>query len=308
MKKMKIIALTTGLMLTIISTNVFAYDGYSLYADNIKNESILKNNVRLKGIDKSVNGNNFNASTYQYNDKNQTISRDYTDCTIKYDYDEKNQVKFVKGLMKTGSNSYVKHIKENFISEYKYDENGKVIEEIKKIYDKNATNLDGTPIDVYKIKYLYDGDKLYQKSAAPIQDGFSDKYFIRYEYNSQNQLSKITEKINSSINTLSLEYNSDGEISKAIQNLNGKTKVIKINYETDPNNIYSVYYVDPVKEWKVDMDFFALSYKPIKRLTESDLDGKVLNTYEYTNTYHDNQIYESILNYNGIKIKYILKY
>ncbi|SQC85212.1 Uncharacterised protein [Clostridium perfringens] len=58
MKKMKIIALTTGLMLTIISTNVFAYDGYSLYADNIKNESILKNNVRLKGIDKSVNGNN----------------------------------------------------------------------------------------------------------------------------------------------------------------------------------------------------------------------------------------------------------
>ncbi|PWX29331.1 sugar-binding protein [Clostridium perfringens] len=308
MKKRKIIALTTGIMLTIISTNVFAYEGYSLYADSIKNESILINNVRLKGIDKVVNGNTFSASTYQYNDNNQTILRDYTDCTIKYDYDENNQVKFVKGLMKTGSNSYVKHIKENFISEYKYDENGKVIEEIKSIYDKNANDLDGTPIYVYRIKYLYDGDKLYQKSAVPIQDSFSDKYFIRYEYNSQNQLSKITEKINSSINTLLLEYNSDGEISKATQNLNGNTKVIKIDYETDTNNIYSVYYVDPVKEWKVDMDFFALSYKPIKRLTEMDLKGNVLNTYEYSNKYQDNQIYESILNYNGIEIKYILKY
>ena len=161
---------------------------------------------------------------------------------------------------------------------------------------------------MYRIKYLYDGDKLYQKSAVPIQDSFSDKYFIRYEYNSQNQLSKITEKINSSINTLLLEYNSDGEISKATQNLNGNTKVIKINYETDTDNIYSVYYVDPVKEWKVDMDFFALSYKPIKRLTEMDLKGNVLNTYEYSNKYQDNQIYESILNYNGIEIKYILKY
>lgn len=230
MKKIKIMSLIIGIVLTIISTNVFAYEGYSLYPDNIKNESILTNNVRLKGIDKVVNGNKFSASTYQYNDNNQTISRDYTDCTIKYDYDENNQVKFVKGLMKTGSNSYVKHIKENFISEYKYDKNGKVIEEIKKIYDKNAINLDGMPIDVYKIKYLYDGDKLYQKSVVPIQDSFSDKYFIRYEYNSKNQLSKITEKINSSINTLLLEYNSDGEISKAIQNLNGNIKVIKIDY------------------------------------------------------------------------------
>ncbi|WP_202969681.1 hypothetical protein, partial [Clostridium perfringens] len=47
---------------------------------------------------------------------NCTILRDYTDYTIKYDYDENNQVKLVKGLTKTGSNSYVKHIKENFIS------------------------------------------------------------------------------------------------------------------------------------------------------------------------------------------------
>ncbi|GAA0096365.1 hypothetical protein [Clostridium perfringens] len=40
-----------------------------------------------------------------------------------------------------------------------YDKNGKVIKEIKKIYYKNVLNLNGTPMDMSKRKYLYDRNK-----------------------------------------------------------------------------------------------------------------------------------------------------
>ncbi len=56
----------------------------------------------------------------------------------------------------------------------------------------------------------------------------------------------------------------------------------------DDASIYGVYYVDPVKEWKVDMDFFGLAYKPIKTLKQTVGEVETTYSYQYQNNDNDN--------------------
>ncbi len=85
--------------------------------------------------------------------------------------------------------------------------------------------------------------------------------------------------------TLLLQYYPNGEIKKATQKLFGKgTKTFEMEYVDDGSLVYGVYYVDPVKEWKVDLDFFGLAFHPIKSMKQTAGDAVSTYRYQYQNS------------------------
>lgn len=185
-------------------------------------------------------------------------------------------------------NSYVRHTEINFISEYIYNDQGMVIRENKKVFNKFSSNLVGVPISTYRIKYIYDEHGILIKRTQILRsgEGFGNLEF-HYTYHDDGKLRKIKEikKIRPrEISTLLFQYHNNGEIKKATQTIFGKgTKTIEMEYIDDGSLIYGVYYADPVKEWKVDMDFFGLSFYPIKTLTQTVEDQVTYYKYSYQN-------------------------
>ncbi len=102
-----------------------------------------------------------------------------------------------------------------------------------------------------------------------------------YDNGRLKDIQEIKASLESHKNTLVLKYYENGEIKQATQTIFGSgTKTFDIEYVTDLSMIYGVYYVDPLKEWKVDMDFFGLAFHPIKKLTETV--GDKIKSYNYT--------------------------
>lgn len=267
--------------------------GYSVYKDNVDVAKVKENSVRLQKIEKVVGDTKVPGGSYEYNDNGQVIKRDYADSTISYEYNDAGKLVKASGLMKIMETpSYVKHTDENFISVYEYMEDGNVLKETKSIFPNDTENLDGDPIQIYEIEYLYDSGKLYQKDTTPTLGGDDNAYFTRYDYNAAGQMYKVDictdidlENISQ---TIELEYNDNGDISKAIQTIGDTTKVFTMTYITDPEDaIYGVYYVDPIKEWKVKLDFFGLSFKPLESLTE--VNGEKTKVFSYSYTYGDEE-------------------
>lgn len=114
---------------------------------------------------------------------------------------------------------------------------------------------------------------------------------FHYTYHDDGKLRKIKEIKKTrprERSTLLLQYHDNGEIKKATQTIYGVgKKVIEMDYIDDGSLIYGVYYADPVKEWKVDMDFFGISFYPIKKLTQTVEDQVTQYNYSYQNNNND---------------------
>ncbi|EDP60703.1 hypothetical protein [Vibrio sp. AND4] len=269
--------------------NATAYEHYSVFEDYIDQGLVTANQSRLTQIAKSNQGQLTVAGSYTYDQVGRVTQRDYADSTFDYTYNTQGWLESARALMKHDSiNSYVRHTKENFISQYSYNELGQVTIENKKVFHDDAVNLDGTPIATYRIQYTYgaDGKLLQRRQVTKSGDDMSVREF-HYSYHDDGKLRKLREvKLSEPIekNTLLLQYYPNGEIKKATQKLFGKgTKTFEMEYVNDDSLIYGVYYVDPVKEWKVDLDFFGLAFHPIKSMKQTAGDSVSTYRYQYQN-------------------------
>jgi len=261
--------------------NAHAYDSYSLFSDGIDQNLVTANLSRLVKLTKGDEV----KSAYVYDDNGRITQRDYTDSTFDYTYNSDGTIKSARALMKRNPNSFIKHTKENFISEYIYDSEGKVIREDKRVFNDLDTNFEGVPKATYQIMYLYNNTGQLTTRDQVLQSGeLGVNLKVNYTYYDNGRLKDIQEikaSLESHKNTLLLKYYENGEIKQATQTIFGSgTKTFDIEYVTDLSMIYGVYYVDPLKEWKVDMDFFGLAFHPIKKLTETA--GDVITSYDYT--------------------------
>ena len=276
---------------TAFSAN--AYQHYSVFEDYVDLNTVQANTSRLTQILKTDNNQTTIASSYSYDGLGRVTQRDYADSTFDYIYNSDGWLESAKALMKQGEiNSYVRHTKQNFISLYTYNEQGQVTLETKKVFHQDAANLIGTPIATYSIEYVYnENNKLTQRVQTPLSGDDMSVTNFHYTYHDDGKLRKIREVKMSSPrekSTLLLRYHPNGEIKKVTQKIfsQGK-KTIEMTY-LDDASIYGVYYVDPVKEWKVDMDFFGLAFKPIKTLKQTVDNIETTYTYQYQNNDNDN--------------------
>ncbi|WP_050920373.1 hypothetical protein [Vibrio campbellii] len=265
--------------------NATAYEHYSVFEDYIDQGLVTANQSRLTQIAKSSQGQLTVAGAYSYDHLGRVTQRDYADSTFDYIYNAEGWLESARALMKHDPiNSYVRHTKENFISQYSYNVQGQVEVENKQVFQDEATDLNGTPIATFRIQYTYGADgKLLQRRQVPqTGDDMSVREF-HYSYHDDGKLRKIREvKLSTprEKSTLLLQYYPNGEIKKATQKLFGKgTKTFEMEYVDDGSLIYGVYYVDPVKEWKVDLDFFGLAFHPIKSMKQTA--GASVSTYRY---------------------------
>ncbi|MFZ3517040.1 hypothetical protein L2D39_01185 [Vibrio harveyi] len=270
--------------------NATAYEHYSVFEDYIDQDLVTANQSRLTQIAKSNLGQLTVAGAYTYDQLGRVTQRDYADSTFDYGYNDAGFLESARALMKHGSiNSYVRHTKENFISQYSYNELGQVDVENKQVFQDEAADLNGTPIATYRIQYTYGADgKLLQRRQVPQSgDDMSVREF-HYSYHENGKLRKIREvKLSTpkEKSTLLLQYYPNGEIKKATQKLFGKgTKTFEMEYVDDGSLVYGVYYVDPVKEWKVDLDFFGLAFHPIKSMKQTAGDAVSTYRYQYQNS------------------------
>lgn len=281
-KKIGVLLLTGICIFSIYTKDVFAIVRYSAYEDNINVDKVAKNTIRLKGIDKILNGKTSSAAKYEYNEIGKITLRDYAEGTISYEYNNDGTIKKVTYKLKDGSENVrvsIRHVEENSISEYIY-ENGRIKREIKKIYNNN--DFSGDPQKAYNIRYEYDGNELSKKSYIPAIDSDDRKEYTLYSYK-HGAIDRIEEKKNGRIDTITLKYDRDGDITETIQNINGKQIVRRISYINDSDEkFYPIYYVDSVKERKIDLDFFASSYKLIKEMTLSVDGNDTTFKYDYT--------------------------
>ncbi|NOH72240.1 hypothetical protein F0225_12960 [Vibrio pectenicida] len=273
--------------------NAHSYQHYAVFEDYADQGSVQANTSRITQISKTDNNQTTIAASYLYNDLGQVTQRDYADSTLNYAYNSDGLLASARALMKHGEiNSYIRHTKENFISLYSYNEQGQVTLESKQVFHQEAADLNGTPIATYSIQYVYDeNNKLTQRVQTP-QSGedMSVKNF-NYTYHSDGKLQQIQEiKLSTptETSTLSFQYYPNGEIQTATQNLFAQgSKTIEMTY-LDDASIYGPYYSDPVKEWKVDMDFFGLTFKPIETLKQTVGGVGTTYSYQYQNDDNDN--------------------
>ena len=266
-----------------------AYDQYSVFQDNIDNNMVESNVSRLTQVSKNIAGKTSVAGAYLYDQNGRITQRDYADSTFDYTYNSDGLLKTASALMKHDEiDSFVFHTKVNFISEYIYDDQGKVVREQKRVFNDLAVNLNGDLVSSYRIKYIYDEHgRLVKRTQIPIGESELNNIEFHYTYHDDGKLRKIKEIKKTrprEKSTLLLQYHDNGEIKKATQTIYGVgKKIIEMDYIDDGSLIYGVYYVDPVKEWKVDMDFFGVSFYPIKKLTQT-IEGQVTQyNYLYQN-------------------------
>ena len=288
----------TAVVIVMLSAfNTSAYERYSLFKDYIEpSNQISSNTDRVLLITKKVSTSvdSTDAAAYTYNSSGRVLTRNYVDSTFTYEYNSDGSLKSAQALMKQGqNNSYIQHTKENFISEYVYEERSQQLaQENKRVFNDFDTDFTGVPKATYEITYQYNEEsQLIKRKKIPISGTDTVSVEFHYSYNNNDRLIKIRE-VNTlneiETNELLLEYYSNGEIKKATQTLFGKgTKVIELGYVMDPNLIYSVYYSDPVKEWKVNMDFFGLAFHPIQTLKETIGDQITEFNYDYHNNHGD---------------------
>ncbi|WP_341663486.1 hypothetical protein [Vibrio sp.] len=272
--------------------NAHSYQHYAVFEDYVDLSSVQANTARISQIVKIDNNQTTTAAAYSYNDLGQVTQRDYVDSTLNYAYNSDGLLESAHALMKHGEmNTYVKHTKENFISSYQYNDQGQVTSETKQVFHREASDLSGTPIATYSIQYVYDENgKLVQRIQTPQSgDETSAKHFY-YTYHTDGKLQQIREVKQSTpaqTSSLSLQYYPSGEIKKATQNLFAQgEKTIELTYINDAS-VYGPYYSDPVKEWKVDMDFFGLSFKPIETLKQTVGGVETTYSYQYQNSDND---------------------
>ncbi|EEZ39199.1 hypothetical protein [Photobacterium damselae] len=237
---------------------------------------------------------------YEYNANNKITKREYLDSTFTYEYNDDGTLNKASALRKPdGPGIIIRHTNESFISEYTYN-NGRVASETKKVFSASDTNLDGEPEATYTITYHFDDQgKLIRRNQ--VNSSNNNNVFYTYTYNQQGQLSKINEERKSGNviadrNIILLSYNTDGEIIKAIHkkpllgNVDDVPPVIKtvnISYYDSNDDVYPFHYVDPVKEWKIDRDYFGLSYHQIQSITTTEADKVTTANYTYTDTNDD---------------------
>lgn len=274
-----------------ITNTATAHANYSIFDDYIDPTLISRHEMRLIDASRDVN-----VGKYTYNKRGQVSQRAYLDGTFNYEYNDDGTLKKASSLVVPEISMIIPHTTENFISEYAY-EVGRVVKETKKVFPITASDLNGVPDEIYTILYLYNTkNQLVQR----VQFNKEDQNDIVYDYtfNSDGRMIKIDEmkKAGDEItdrDLLYLTYDQDGEITKAIhkkQAIGAKETVVKtvnIDYYSSSNMAYPFYYVDPVKEWKVDRDFFALSYHQIKEITTTEGINSTKITYEW-NKYNDN--------------------
>ena len=321
-------------MMGLLSLQATAHANYSIFDVYVDPKLTSSHKIRLNEAIRQgeTPDTDVNVGRYKYNKSGKVTQRAYLDGTFNYEYNNDGTLYKASSLMDHGDSMIIQHTKENFISEYTY-ENGRVISEIKKVYSTTASNLDGDPEATYTISYLYNEDnQLIQRNQVSTNN--QHKIVYDYTYNSDNRLSKIYEikTTGHSVTNrdlLYLTYNHDGEISKAEH----KKKVIgpegveevllktvDINYYSH-ELVYPFHYVDPVKEWKVDRDFFALSYYPISEITTTEQSKETKRTkitYEYVDNNADfaPESFTSIMTVSGAdpadsmtkQYNYILKY
>lgn len=125
----------------LMAFNASAYDQYSVFKDNIDNNMVISNVSRLTQVSKNIAGNSSVAGAYLYDQNGRVTQRDYADSTFDYTYNSDGLLKTASALMKHGAiDSYVRHTKVNFISEYIYDDQGKVF------LEKNKYSMTLQPI------------------------------------------------------------------------------------------------------------------------------------------------------------------
>jgi hypothetical protein len=278
----------------VIAPQVYAYDRYSIFEDYVDQQSVISNDLRLHTFIKIAGDKESSVGEYRYNEENKITQRKYLDSVFDYEYNPDGTVKVAKALMQHNNpNSHIKHTKQNFISEYEYQEinNTKVVSiERKKVFNDHVSNLEGAPETTYTIKYKYNDDgNLIKRVQKPDDRLDKSKLVYRYSYYSDGRLKRVKEiqKLNHTVldrNTLKLEYYSNGEIKKATHEKKDHIiRMVELDYIDDGSLIYGVHYVDPIKEWKVDMDFFGLAFLPIKYLKETSGDNVTQYQYRYQN-------------------------
>ncbi|HIF9407049.1 hypothetical protein [Photobacterium damselae] len=240
------------------------------------------------------------VGNYKYNTDGKIIQRAYLDSTFDYEYNIDGTLKKASALRAINREGIIiEHTKENFISDYTY-ENGKVTREVRQVFSSSASDLNGAPEVTYQINYFYDAnDKLTRREQ--INQANNSKILYTYTFNDQDRLSKINEerKTGNQItdrDVLLLTYNDDGEIIKAVHKkpLMGNTtdeppiiKTVDISYYASNDDVYPFYYVDPIKEWKVDRDFFGLSFHRIQKIVTTDPTKTISISYVYQDDNED---------------------
>ncbi|WP_245798236.1 hypothetical protein [Vibrio ostreicida] len=276
-----------------LTTHAYGYEGYSVFSDAINQDEVLAHTPRLVEVAKQVGDTPTVGGAYRYDEQGRVTQRDYADSTFDYHYDADGRLASARALMKHGDiNSYVRHTKENFVSEYHYDTDGKVVKEMKRIFDDFAISLDQTPRAAYKIKYRYDEqNRLVKRTQIPLSGDDMANLEFHYRYHDDGRLRKIIEikkRPQREKSVLLLQYHDNGEIRTATQTLFGKgTQVFELEYVADPDQVYGIYYVDPVKEWKVDMDFFGLAFHPIQSIKKTVANQVTQYQYRYVNDESD---------------------
>lgn len=273
-----------------------AHVNYSIFDDYIDPTLTTKHEMRLTDATRSPD---VNVGKYTYNGSGKVTQRAYLDGTFNYEYNADGTLKKASSLIDPAGSMIIAHTKENVISEYVY-EGGRVVSETKKVFPITALDLDGDPEVTYVIVYLYnEKNQLVQRNQFSKESNNSIVY--DYTFNSDDRMIKIDEikKAGDKITNrdlLYLTYDQDGEITKAIHKkqeigANGThetvVQTVDIDYYSSSDMAYPFYYVDPVKEWKVDRDFFALSYHLISEITTTEGAKSTKITYEYKNINSD---------------------
>lgn len=290
---MKVLLVT----MVLLSLQPSAHASYSIFEDYIDPALTSRHKMRVSEVVRKGEPD-VNVGNYTYNEHGKVTERAYLDGTFNYKYNKDGTLKKASSLIDHRADMIIQHTKENAISQYTY-ENGRVVSETKKVFSFTASNLEGVPEVIYTISYLYNKkNKLVQRHQFSTES--PNSIVFDYTYNGDDRIVKIDEikktgNIITDRDLLLLTYNRDAEISKAVHKkqttgANGiietVVKTVDINYYAD-KVVYPFYYVDPVKEWKVDRDFFALSYYPIREITTTEGTSVINITYEYVDDNRD---------------------
>lgn len=279
------------------------YSDCAIYSTTLNQKLVDSEPYRLTLLKIEDTQRNNPIISYQYNRHGEITQRNYLDSAFNYEYNPDGTLKKVSARFQPETlRQYATlfHTKEKTISNYHYrlTEKGKpqVYKEIQHVYADEDLQLK-SPKATYIIGYLYNDQQQLIKRIKTHQDELNKNSVIyQYSYH-QDQLLTIYEthyQVTDDGKTIQTEYlvdltyNENKDISSLTHIKNGKIqKHTSYQYDYDSPFRYSVFYADPVKEWRYDLDVLALNFSTIKsiKITEFNQSGIFHNEYQYT--YHN---------------------
>lgn len=276
------------------------YSDCAIYPTTFDQELVDSERYRLTLLKIKDTQRNDPVISYHYNRHGEITRRNYLDSVFDYEYNLDGTLKKSSArLQPKAKRQYASifHTKENTVSYYHYRLSAKgkpqVYKEIKHVYADEDLQLK-TPKTIYIIEYLYNDQQQLISRIKRHQDKLhKDSVVYQYSYR-QGQLFLLYEthyrvtdhgKTDKEEYVVDFTYNQHNDISSLAHIKDGKIqKYTSYQYDYENPIKYGVFYADPVKEWRYDLDVLALSFAALKsiKITEFNSSGILHNEYQYT--------------------------